>query len=197
MNPINPDIFKIESNHEMPSQGKILISEPFLCDDIFGRSVVLLVDHNNEGSMGLVLNKPHNFLMNELVPEFRYLDDIPLYKGGPVGDDTLFFLHNLPDVPGALAIDSNLYLNGDFDHIKRFVLQNSDFQSRIRFFVGYSGWEDNQLKQEIEENTWIVGKEEYSSLLSVPNKELWSKTLSRQGDKYATWARFPQIPMLN
>lgn len=197
MNPINPDIFKIESNHEVPSQGKILISEPFLCDDIFGRSVVLLVDHTNEGSMGLVLNKPHNFLMNELVPEFRYLEDIPLYKGGPVGDDTLFFLHNLPDVPGALNIDSNLYLNGDFNCIKRFVLQNPDFQNRIRFFVGYSGWEKSQLEQEIEENTWIIGKEEYASLLSISSNDLWRKTMSMQGEKYATWARFPQIPMLN
>lgn len=87
---IDSDIFKIQSNDVMPSKGKILISEPFLDDATFGRSVILLVDHTNEGSMGLIINKQLPMMLNEVINEFKYLDDIPLFKGGPIGTDTLF-----------------------------------------------------------------------------------------------------------
>ena len=197
MNPNNADLFRIQSNDILPSQGKILISEPFLCDAMFGRSVVLLIDHSEDGSMGLVLNKRHPILLNELIQEFRYLDDIPLYKGGPVADDTLFYLHTLPNISGSLKVDKNLYLNGDFTAIKKHILQNRDAINNIRFFVGYSGWQERQLQHEIEENTWIVGKEDYNELLGIDSEDMWREVLSMQGDKYYTWSRFPQIPMMN
>ena len=92
---INTDIFKIQSNNVMPSRGKILISEPFLHDVTFGRSVVLLVDHTEEGSMGLIINKPLPLMLNDIIKEFKYIEDIPLHKGGPIGTDTLFYLHTL------------------------------------------------------------------------------------------------------
>ncbi len=79
---INSDIFKIESNNVLPSRGKILISEPFLRDTTFGRSVILLIDHTEEGSMGLIINKRLPLFTNDIIKEFQYLDDIPLYKGG-------------------------------------------------------------------------------------------------------------------
>ena len=84
MNEMDKDIFKIQSNDILPSRGKVLISEPFLCDDIFSRSVILLVDHSADGSMGLVMNKQMPIYVNEVVKEFKYLEDIPLYKGGPI-----------------------------------------------------------------------------------------------------------------
>ena len=87
---INTDIFKIQSNNVMPSRGKILISEPFLHDVTFGRSVVLLVDHTEEGSMGLIINKPLPLMLNDIIKEFKYIEDIPLHKGGPIG--TLCFI---------------------------------------------------------------------------------------------------------
>ena len=109
MNNINSDIFKIQSNNVLPSRGKILISEPFLCDATFGRSVVLLVDHTDEGSMGLIMNKQLPLLVNDVIKEFKYLEDIPLYKGGPIGTDTLFYLHTLPHIPEELINRSNAY----------------------------------------------------------------------------------------
>lgn len=112
---INTDIFKIQSNNVMPSRGKILISEPFLHDVTFGRSVVLLVDHTEEGSMGLIINKPLPLMLNDIIKEFKYIEDIPLHKGGPIGTDTLFYLHTLHEIPGTLPINNGLYLNGDFD----------------------------------------------------------------------------------
>ena len=79
---IDSDIFKIQSNNVLPSRGRILISEPFLRDATFGRSVILLVDHTDEGSMGLVINKQLPLFLNDIIMEFKYLDEIPLYKGG-------------------------------------------------------------------------------------------------------------------
>ncbi len=86
---IDSDIFKIQSNNVLPSRGRILISEPFLRDATFGRSVILLVDHTDEGSMGLVINKQLPLFLNDIIMEFKYLDEIPLYKGGPIATDTL------------------------------------------------------------------------------------------------------------
>lgn len=194
---IDSDIFKIQSNDVLPSRGKILISEPFLRDATFGRSVILLVDHTDEGSMGLVMNKQVPLLLNDIISEFRYLDDIPLYKGGPVATDTLFFLHTLADIPGSITICKGLYLNGNFDLIKSYILQGNKVDGCIRFFLGYSGWESQQLATELKENTWIVSEEDKTYLMKDNIKEMWRKALERLGSKYEAWSRFPQIPAFN
>ena len=197
MNNINADIFKIQSNNVLPSRGKILISEPFLCDATFGRSVVLLVDHTSEGSMGLIMNKQLPLLVNDVVKEFNYREDILLYKGGPIRTDTLFYLHTLSQLPGALPVSNGLYLNGDFDALKKHILQGNEINGKVRFFLGYSGWECEQLIQEIKENTWIIAKEDPSYLLDGEVKDMWKNALGKLGSKYETWSRFPQVPSLN
>lgn len=117
----NADIFKIETNHVVPSRGKVLISEPFLYDEMFGRSVILLVDHSTDGTMGLVLNKPLPLSLNDVLKEFKDISNIPIYKGGPLSTDTLFYLHTLKDVEDSLQIGKGVYLNGDFDAIRRYI----------------------------------------------------------------------------
>ena len=194
---IDSDIFKIQSNNVLPSRGKILISEPFLRDATFGRSVILLVDHTDEGSMGLVINKQLPLLLNDIIMEFKYLDEIPLYKGGPIATDTLFYLHTLSDIPGSISISKGLYLNGDFDEIKKYILQWNKISECIRFFLGYSGWDSEQLSNEIRENTWLVSEEEKSYLMKNNIKDMWRKALEKLGSKYETWSRFPQVPTLN
>ena len=194
---IDSDIFKIQSNNVLPSRGKILISEPFLRDVTFGRSVILLIDHTEEGSMGLVINKQLPLLLNDIIMEFKYIDEIPLYKGGPIATDTLFYLHTLADIPGAIYICKGLYLNGDFEEIKRYILQGNKISEHIRFFLGYSGWESEQLSNEIRENTWLVSEEKKSYLMKSDTKDMWRKALEKLGSKYETWSRFPQVPTLN
>ena len=194
---IDSDIFKIQSNNVLPSRGRILISEPFLRDATFGRSVILLVDHTDEGSMGLVINKQLPLFLNDIIMEFKYLDEIPLYKGGPIATDTLFYLHTLSDIPGSISISKGLYLNGDFDEIKKYILQGNKISELIRFFLGYSGWDSEQLSNEIRENTWLVSEEEKSYLMKNNIKDMWRKALEKLGSKYETWSRFPQVPTLN
>ena len=194
----NADIFKIETNHVVPSRGKVLISEPFLYDEMFGRSVILLVDHSTDGTMGLVLNKPLPLSLNDVLKEFKDINNIPIYKGGPLSTDTLFYLHTLKDVEDSLQIGKGVYLNGDFDAIRRYILQGNDIDGKIRFFLGYSGWEHDQLCQEIEESTWLIGSTGISSLMDEKGSaELWKNVLGQLGGKYEIWSRFPQIPTLN
>ena len=194
---IDSDIFKIQSNNVLPSRGKILISEPFLRDATFGRSVVLLIDHTEEGSMGLIINKQLPIFVNDIIKEFKYIENIPLYKGGPIATDTLFYLHTLADIPGAIPISKGLYLNGDFDEIKKYILQENKVDRYIRFFLGYSGWESEQLSTELKENTWLDSKEENAYLMNGDTKDMWKQALEKLGSKYETWSRFPQVPTFN
>ena len=107
------------------------------------------------------------------------------------------YLHTLHEIPGTLPINNGLYLNGDFDAIKKYILQGNPIKGKIRFFLGYSGWECEQLIQEIKENTWIISKEENTYLMNEDIKGMWKEALGKLGSKYETWSRFPQVPSLN
>ena len=192
-------IFQIESNKETPQPGSLLISAPFLMDHRFSRSVVLMIEHNDEGSMGIVLNKNFNHLMtlNEVVPELSALPPIPLYNGGPVSQNTLFYLHTFADLKDALPLSNGLYINGDFEQMKKYLLNGGSAQGVVRFFMGYAGWQKGQLKQEIETNTWMVSKDCQVDLLYMYLRDLWQETLSEMGGKYAVWSRYPKYPIMN
>ena len=192
-------IFQIESNKATPRQGSLLVSAPFLKDYHFARSVVLVVEHNDEGSMGIVMNKNFSNLMtlNELVPELASIPPIPLYKGGPVGRDTLFYLHTFSYLKDALPLGNGLYVNGDFEQMKRYILAGGETQGMVRFFMGYAGWQRGQLTQEIEANTWMVSNDSQVELLNMYLRDLWKESLCDMGGKYAVWSRYPKYPIMN
>ena len=192
-------VFQVESNKVLPKQGSLLISAPFLRDYHYARSVVLVVDHNEEGSMGIVVNKNFNNLMtlNELVPSLSSLPPIPLYKGGPVSRETLFYLHTLPFLKGAFPMGNGLYLNGDFDAMQKYILDGGPTQGVVRFFCGYAGWQRGQLQEEIESNTWLVNNHHNVDLLNMYLRDLWQEALTDLGGKYAIWARYPRFPSMN
>ena len=192
-------IFQIESNKATPRQGSLLVSAPFLKDYHFARSVVLVVEHNDEGSMGIVMNKNFSNLMtlNELVPELASIPPIPLYKGGPVGRDTLFYLHTFSYLKDALPLGNGLYVNGDFEQMKRYILAGGETQGMVRFFMGYAGWQRGLLTQEIEANTWMVSNDSQVDLLNMYLRDLWKESLCDMGGKYAVWSRYPKYPIMN
>ena len=192
-------VFQVESNKVFPRQGDLLIAAPFLSDYQFSRSVILMVEHNEEGSMGIILNKNFSNLMtlNEVVPELASLPPIPLYKGGPVGRDTLFYLHTLSYLKDALPLGNGLYLNGDFNQMQKYLLSGAPTQGLVRFFMGYAGWQKGQLKQEIEANTWVVSHDSRVDLLHMYLRDLWQETLCEMGGKYAVWSRYPKYPIMN
>ena len=192
-------LFQVESNKEFPRQGSLLIAAPFLRDYQFSRTVILMVEHNEEGSMGIILNKNFSNLMtlNEVVPELASLPPIPLYKGGPVGRDTLFYLHTLSYLKDALPLGNGLYLNGDFNQMQQYILSGAPIQGVARFFMGYAGWQKGQLKQEMKQNTWIVNNESQVDLLNMYLRDLWQEALCDMGGKYMIWSRYPKYPFMN
>lgn len=152
------NIFKITHNNLLPAQGSILISEPFLQDAYFQRSVVLLVEHNTQGSMGFVLNKKTDLIVNTFFPELEEYPEIPIYLGGPVSANRLFFIHSLGDliVPDSVKIKDHLYFDGDFEALKRYIQNGHSIEGKVKFFLGYSGWTEGQLGNEINKNSWVV-----------------------------------------
>ena len=103
----------------LPSKGKLLIAEPSIIGDIsFNRAVILLEDYNENGSVGLILNKPLEFKLKDFIPEVT--SDLPVYNGGPVEQDNLYFIHCVPDlIPDSINISEGIYWCGDFDTILR------------------------------------------------------------------------------
>ena len=135
--------------------------------------------------------------LNELGPELAFLPPIPLYTGGPISRETIFYLHTLSFLKGALPIGNGLYLNGDFEAMKQYLMGGGPTQGVVRFFSGYAGWKPGQLKDEIKENTWMVNNDNHVDLLNMYLRDLWQETLTDMGGKYAIWARYPQYPTMN
>ncbi len=192
------DIFRIENNHVKPEKGCILISEPFMNDRYFGRSVVLLVEHDLEhGSMGFVLNKPLDQKVNDYFQGLESIPDIPIFQGGPVGTNRLFFIHTLGDlVPSTTPIGNGLYFDGDFDVIKSYLSKGNPADS-VKFFLGYSGWGKNQLENEISCNSWVVSESDKFQMMKNEGEICWKRALSKLGNRYKSWANFPKRPFLN
>ena len=98
-----------------PYRGALLVAEPFLDEGCFRRSVICLAEYSEKGAVGFVLNSPTRYFLNELLVGAGSLPSIPVYCGGPVGTDHLFFLHDIAALPGAVEITEGLFANGDFD----------------------------------------------------------------------------------
>jgi putative transcriptional regulator len=195
---LNIDIFRIETNHVAPEKGRILIAEPFLPGSYFNRSIVLLVSYSKQGAVGFILNKKVDYPIDELVAEFPDFES-QLYIGGPVGTDSIFFIHSLGEaIPGSLHIVGNLYWGGDFEVLKQQIRLGLVSSGQVRFFLGYSGWDAGQLDEEIRENSWLVAESSEELVLKAPNeKDLWLETVKQLGGKYSLWENFPENPSLN
>jgi putative transcriptional regulator len=181
-----------------PSRGKMLISEPALRDFYFGRSVVLLVEHNEEeGSIGLILNKPIHLKINEVVKEFPQVTH-PLFLGGPVHPERLYYLHTMGDkIPGSIEILPGLFWGGEIKILIEMIDLHIITPSDVRFFIGYSGWEPGQLNRELGEKSWIVTQCSLETAMEQRPEKMWSSILKELGNDYAIWSNFPADPILN
>ena len=192
------DIFKIKHNSLLPEKGKILISEPFLRNMYFQRSVALLVEHDTNGSMGFVLNKKTGFYLNDFVDGWENVPPIPLFLGGPVSHDQLFFIHSLGDIiPGSIRIADKLYFYGDFEHLNYYLLSGQPVHGRVKFFLGYSGWTKNQLAEEIAQDSWLVGKTSNRKIMIAEDESFWKNAVETIGGPYLMWLNYPKDPLLN
>lgn len=190
------DFFSIDNN-KVAKQGRVLISEPFLNDTYFRRSVVLLTEHTDEGSVGFVLNKPVDLAVNDVLNDFPEIDT-EVSIGGPVNTNTIHYIHTLGErIPNSVKVLENLYWGGDFEVIKEMIVAGQIKGTEIRFFLGYAGWSPKQLENELSENAWLVSEMRPDHIMQGPGDNLWKEILERSGDKYKTWVNFPENPSLN
>ncbi|WNJ20759.1 YqgE/AlgH family protein [Pontibacter sp. G13] len=181
-----------------PKAGRFLISEPFSADTNFQRTVVLLVEHGTEGSLGFVLNRQIQSRLHELVSGMDNMDP-PVFMGGPVEQNSLHYIHQLGDLPGAREIVPGLYWSGDFESLKERVQHGRVKEEDILFFVGYSGWAPGQLDQELSRKYWIIAPEGSHPLFGDPaaNEDMWRTILQQMGTKYKIISNYPVDPRLN
>ncbi|MBX7226178.1 MAG: YqgE/AlgH family protein [Chitinophagales bacterium] len=176
-------------------RGDLLIAEPFMEDAMFKRKVVLMCENSPEGSFGFILNTLSGFKINELIEDFPYFD-AEVYVGGPVGEDTVHFLHRCgPIIDGTQKIRENIWWGGDFNSLKEEIRRGNIYPDDIRFFLGYSGWSAGQLEEEQDDQSWIVSSQ-YKDFFGDP-EDLWKKVLTEMGSEFKIMANYPENPILN
>ncbi|MEH6681340.1 MAG: YqgE/AlgH family protein [Sediminicola sp.] len=181
-----------------PTKGSLLIAEPSLTGDVsFNRSVVLLAEHNTEGSVGFILNKPLEYSINELITEISV--PLQVYNGGPVEQDNLYFIHKVPHlVEGSIEISNGIYWGGNFEKIVDLVNSLVITEEDIRFFLGYSGWNSLQLLQELNSRSWVVVRNKYKSdIIHKSPVTFWKEKMIELGGNYLLWSNSPENPNLN
>jgi len=177
--------------------GMLLVSDPFLKDPNFLRSVILICEYNNNGSLGFVVNKRFDRNLNELVDN---LDNIhfPIFQGGPVHLNTLHFLHTKPNlISGGVHIIDNIHWGGNFNIVLELIKTKKITPRDIRFYVGYSGWSEGQLEEEIDEKSWILHKATRPFVFHLNIDNLWKDVLNDMGGEYKLMTNFPIDPQMN
>lgn len=200
MEDLNLDIFNLLDSQPEPTRGSMLVAKPTVEDFCFKRSVTILVDHDKDGSMGVIVNKPTRVTLNELMPEIECNEPLPLYLGGPVGTNMLFFLHTLGAdvIPESVQLAPGVYFGGDFEVLKMFMESGEKLAGRLKFMVGYSGWTSGQLDSELKRHDWAVLKENAPSIIfDTSDDNTWDKAVATFGDHYRLWRTWPDDISLN
>lgn len=196
---MNENFYHHNHKNINPEKGDLIISEPFLPDSNFSRTVILLCEHNDDGSFGFVLNKVSNLRLSDVLRGIESKIDHQVYIGGPVQQNTLHFVHRLPNqLEDSIEVKNGLYWGGNFEQLK-VILENDEVNSsEIKFFVGYSGWGEGQLMDEMKVNSWIVSKNaELEQVFNTKAETLWKQTLENMGGKYRMFSNYPVDPRLN
>lgn len=184
-----------ESNID-PAPGVLLVAPPMMQDPNFRRTVVLLCEHNDEGSFGLILNRPLPLALRDVMEEIGGEDMVSL--GGPVQQNTLHFLHRHGElVEQSVSVVDGVHWGGDFEMIKQLIETEYASSTDLRFFLGYAGWSPEQLKDEIEQGGWFLTPATDGLIFSETPEQLWRTVLRHMGGEYAVLANFPDDPRMN
>ena len=195
MHDIHPDYLNISYNGEPVAAGKILVSEPFSKDLFFKRTVILLTEYSPAGAFGFILNRPLKVKLSDLLEKVKS-GSTEVSLGGPVGSNTLHYLHTLSEIPESIRIIPGLYWSGQLDVLLQQFSDPFLPAGKVRFFLGYAGWSAGQLEEELSRNAWVVTPASISMVMTTEG-DLWSEALRRMDGKYRHWANFPENPSDN
>lgn len=181
-----------------PKTGNLLIAEPFMLDDNFKRSVILLANSSEEGDLGYILNYTCDLLLKDALEQCpnAYFQ---IYYGGPAEPDVLNFIHCCPDkISGGIDLGNGLFWSGDFEIMISKINDFSVTEDEIRFFLGYSGWGPKQLESELTSNSWIVSDNFNPEIIfDNSDSDTWKECVINMGERFAHVANFPEDPQLN
>lgn len=197
---IDTNIFNIDLPSATPALGAILIAEPFLAENWFRHSVICMVDYEaGQPAMGVVMNRPSGQSLDALIDGVTTDSPIPVWVGGPMSLDRLYFIHTLGDlIPGSRPIARGLFIGGDLDEMLTYINGGLSIEGNVRFFVGYSGWSPGQLEQEIAEHVWAVDTPQpISELLTGGEDRYWHRYVRRLGPSHRHWLYHPINSHLN
>ena len=177
--------------------GSVLIAEPSIIGDVsFQRSVVMIANHDEKGSVGFIMNKPLTHTLSDIVPAIT--QEFRVFNGGPVEQDNLYFIHNVPHlVPNSVEISEGIYWGGDFEKIIDLIKQNQISPENVKFFLGYSGWSKDQLNDEMNTNSWVLIDTSIQNIISQPAIDYWRNQIVALGGEYLLWANAPENPAHN
>ncbi len=179
-------------------EGNLLLSAPFLNDENFVRSVILLCEHQDKGSFGFVINKPSILHLGDLVKELHFLDT-EIFVGGPVEQNTLHFIYfGSQVIPGSKLLGEGIWWGGDFSVLIEQLKKGKLAENQVKFFMGYSGWDEGQLEAELAEKTWVV----FSGVTGLdvftnPSDQIWRRLMKRMGGEFEIQSNYPIDPRLN
>lgn len=180
-------------NQTKVKRGQLLLSEPFMHDPNFSRKVILLCEHEErEGTYGLVLNEQTEYSLSDALE----IDDAdhPVFRGGPVEQDTLHYLHSFQHITDATHIKDGIYYGGNLEQLLSVQPTANDL---VRFFVGYSGWGKQQLLSEMKQGSWMVSTVDLKKALILSADDLWKEVLKEMGGWYHAISNSPNDPSLN
>lgn len=178
-------------------KGDILLSQPFMSDGYFNRTAILLTEHNDEGAIGFVINRPVEIVVDEIIPDFPDFNGIA-YMGGPVSTDTLHYVHRVGELlDESIEIANGIYWGGNFEQLKALIRQGIITTEDIRFYIGYSGWSTGQLEGEWEMGSWLRADFDMNFIFNNHPEELWKTIISTKGENFTIIADMPSDDLLN
>ena len=177
-------------------KGYLLVAQPLLIDSYFNRSVILICDHNKNGTIGLQVNKPLKSNLKSIIS--KTLIDQKAFLGGPV-DKNIFFLHKKNfSTDESIKINNDLFFSKNIDYIENLILNKKIQENQFKLFIGYSGWNSGQLEEELNENSWIViPKFDINIIFSKDYKNIWKKVLNNSNKIHKMFSNYPINPRLN
>lgn len=185
------------TEHETLRTGMLLIANAELQDQNFRRTVVLLCEHNASGTFGLILNRPLELGMMDIIDDYTG-ENLPLHWGGPVQPNTVHVLHRYGNlVSDSTEVANGVYWGGDYAQIKSLIQTKQVSSQGFKFYLGYSGWGEGQLEEEMAGRSWYLFPADSHTVFEEDVTRMWSRVLRKKGGDYAIVAMFPPDPQLN
>lgn len=185
-------IKEIKTAFKKPDKGSLLVSEPFLTDMNFWRSVILLTEQTPQGTIGFILNKPAHLSTEEAIPGMLDVE-FPVYYGGPMEPNSLHFIHKHGAlIPGCFEVLPNVFWGGDIHVINELLKNGTATANDFKFFLGYSGWEIGQIEDEMNEKAWWVTLGNEELIFDTDLDNMWAKVVKQLGEDFSYMANSPE-----